>query len=94
MPALQPYLRSASPYPGTGTPIREVDLLWLVRPSYGQPLEPLSPASLPGFSLHEIRTSSYVVLLYRASSPATVPPPALARLYPPAGQGLVQLQAP
>ena len=94
VPALQPYLRSASPYPATGTPIREVDVIWLVRPSYGQPLEPLSPASLPGFSLHEIRTSSYVVLRYRASSPATVPPPALARLYPASGQGLAQLQAP
>lgn len=80
---LQPYLRGLHSYPSNGSPVSEVDVMWLARDGSWGPIAPLTPAVLPGFSnVKLIRTSSYVVVRYRASQPVLEPVAALIHLYP------------
>jgi mannosyltransferase len=91
---LAPYIKSLTPYPITGARVSEVDVIWVGRNGYGTPLTPFAAMALAGFARTEIRTSSYVVVRYRAPAVAAEPSPVLSRLYPVAGRGLVQLQTP
>jgi mannosyltransferase len=81
---LDPYLRGLGVLPQSAAPaVREVDLIWLQRNGPWGPILPITPAPLPGFTLEPvIRTSSYVVLRYRAARPTPEPDAALSRLYP------------
>ena len=64
---LTPYLHGVAGYPPPGTPVREVDMIWVGRrPAYGSPLAPVAPVALAGFQRQEIRTGSYIVVRYRA----------------------------
>ena len=89
---LSPYLSRLADYPGAGIAVREVDMIWLERGAPWHPLIPVNAAPLPGFQLHEIRTSSYIVVRYRASTPTVEPVAALDRLYPNATRALTLLQ--
>jgi mannosyltransferase len=91
---LAPYIKSLAPYPATGARIREVDVIWVGRIGYGKPLIPFAAVALAGFARTEIRTSSYIVVRYRAPAGDPEPAPVLTRLYPAAGRGLVALQTP
>jgi hypothetical protein len=79
---LAPYLHGVTAYPAAGSPVREVDMIWVGRAGYGHPLLPLAPVALPGFQRQEVRTKSYIVLRYRAPAPTAVPLTALRNLYP------------
>jgi hypothetical protein len=79
---LRPYLHGASAYPPAGTPVREVDMIWLGRSGYGHPLLPVAPVALDGFQRQEIRTKSYTVVRYRAPTATPVPFANLRELYP------------
>jgi mannosyltransferase len=89
---LDPYLRRLAPFPQGGAPlVREVDLVWLQRTSAWGALTPITPAPLAGFTLEPvIRTSSYVVVRYRAAQPTAEPYAALGRLYPAPSLALLQ----
>ncbi len=89
---LSPYVKRLTTYPPAGIATREVDVIWLHRLSYGHPLIPVTPTPLPGFRLQEIRTSSYIVVRYRAPAPILESAATLDRLYPRAGSGLTMLQ--
>ena len=82
---LDPYLRRLAPFPQGAAPlVREVDLVWLQRTSPWGAITPITPAPLPGFTLEPtIRTTSYVVVRYRAATPTPEPYAALSRLYSP-----------
>ncbi len=91
---LRPYTNYAW-YPSAGTPVREVDLLWLQRNGgFGHPIIPITPVPLPGFQLQVVRSSSYIVVRYRSAGPVTEPAAALERLYPPPGGAITVLQQP
>ena len=79
---LAPYLHGAAAYPPAGTPVREVDMIWVGRAGYGHPLLGVAPVALPGFQRQEIRTKSYIVVRYRAPTAAPVPYVNLRGLYP------------
>jgi len=79
---LPPYLHGAAAYPPAGTPVREVDMIWVGRAGYGHPLLPVAPVALPGFQRQEIRTKSYIVVRYRAPTATPVPYANLRGLYP------------
>jgi mannosyltransferase len=79
---LPPYLRGAGEYPPAGTPVREVDMIWVGRAGYGHPLISVAPVALGGFQREEIRTKSYIVVRYRAPAAKAVPFANLRELYP------------
>jgi mannosyltransferase len=79
---LPPYLHGASAYPPAGTPVREVDVIWVGRAGYGHPLTPVAPVALGGFQRQEIRTKSYIVVRYLAPTAKPVPFTNLRELYP------------
>jgi hypothetical protein len=79
---LPPYLHHAGAYPPAGTPVREVDVIWVGRAGYGRPLIPVAPVVLGGFQRREIRTKSYIVVRYRAPTAKPVPFVNLRELYP------------
>jgi mannosyltransferase len=79
---LQVYLSRLTGYPANGAALSEVDVVWLGRRGYGDPLEPITPVALPGFTETVTRTSSYAVVRYRSPKPRSESPGALARLYP------------
>ena len=79
---LPPYLHDAGAYPPAGTPVREVDVIWVGRAGYGRPLIPIAPAALAGFQPQEIRTKSYIVVRYLAPTAKPVPFVNLRQLYP------------
>jgi 4-amino-4-deoxy-L-arabinose transferase-like glycosyltransferase len=79
---LAPYLHDAGAYPPAGSPVREVDMVWLGRSGYGHPLLPVAPVVLGGFQRQEIRTKSYIVVRYRATTAKPVPFTNLRELYP------------
>ncbi|HEX3830905.1 MAG TPA: glycosyltransferase family 39 protein [Solirubrobacteraceae bacterium] len=89
---LDPYLRRLAPFPqGGAPPVREVDLVWLQRTSAWAAITQITPAPLAGFTLEPvIRTSSYVVVRYRAAQPTPEPYAALGRLYPAPSLALLQ----
>jgi mannosyltransferase len=89
---LDPYLRRLAPLPPAGAPpVREVDVVWLQRTSAWGAIAPITPAPLAGFTLEPvIRTSSYVVVRYRAAQPTPEPYAALAGLYPAPSLALLQ----
>ena len=91
---LAPYARSLRSYPLGGTPVSEVDMIWLGRRAYGKPLVPAAPVALAGFSERVIRTSSYLVVRYRARTPAPAVKSlvTLRQLYPIPGRGTAYLQ--
>jgi hypothetical protein len=93
---LDPYLRGLGAFPQAGAPpVREVDLIWLQRTSTWGAISPITPAPLPGFTLEPIiRTTSYVVVRYRAATPTAEPYAALSRLYPNPARTLALLQRP
>lgn len=91
---LSPYLSHLTAYPLAGIATREVDMIWLHRRSFGRPLIPVTPVPLPGFQLQEVRTSSYIVVRYRAPAPILESMATLDGLYPRAGSGLTMLQLP
>jgi hypothetical protein len=92
---LAPYLRGLGTFPAAGTPVAEVDLLWLRRSGQWGPVSPLQPAALPGFTAGPVtRTRSYVVVRYRAAQPALEPYATLSHLYPDPTQTLALLQRP
>jgi 4-amino-4-deoxy-L-arabinose transferase-like glycosyltransferase len=79
---LKPYLHDLGAYPPAGTPVREVDMIWVGRRGYGHPLIPVAPVALAGFQSREIRTRSYIVVRYRAPTATVEPFAALRSLYP------------
>jgi mannosyltransferase len=89
---LDPYLRRLAPFPRGGAPlVREVDVLWLQRTSVWGAITQITPAPLAGFTLEPVvRTSSYVVVRYRAAQPTPEPYAALGRLYPAPSLALLQ----
>ena len=89
---LDPYLRRFVPVPPGGAPaVQEVDVVWLQRSSAWGAISPIVPAPLAGFTLEPvIRTSSYVVVRYRAAQPTPAPSAALGRLYPAPSLALAQ----
>jgi mannosyltransferase len=89
---LPPYLHGASAYPPAGTPIHEVDVIWVGRAGYGHPLLPIAPVALPGFQRQETRTKSYIVVRYRALSATPVPFTSLRALYPVPARAQAYLQ--
>jgi mannosyltransferase len=90
---LMPYLHDVAAYPPAGTPVREVDMIWLGRKAgVGSPLAPVSPVGLAGFKSREIRTGSYIVVRYRASTAAVEPFAALQGLYPVPARAQAYLQ--
>ena len=90
---LTPYLRRLAVYPAAGEPVREVDLIWLWRASQWGPLGPITPRPLAGFAPPQvIRTSSYVVLRYRAARPQPESAATLNALYPLASRALTLVQ--
>jgi mannosyltransferase len=91
---LDPYLRRLAPFPQGGAPqVREVDVVWLQRTSPWGAIAQMTPTPLAGFTLEPvIRTSSYVVVRYRAAQPTPETYAALGRLYP--APSLAQLQRP
>jgi uncharacterized membrane protein len=91
---LRPYVANFTRYPVAAQPVREVDLVWVGRHGYGSPLVPIKVPQLPGFSAHRVRTSSYLVVRYRASHPVVEPVTALIGLFPARGAGTVLLQRP
>jgi mannosyltransferase len=92
---LAPYLRGLGTFPASGTPVAEVDLLWLQRSGQWGPVSPLQPAALPGFTAGPVtRTRSYVVVRYRAAQPALEPYATLSHLYPDPAETLALLQRP
>ena len=89
---LAPYLHGAGAYPPAGTPVREVDVIWVGRAGYGRPLIPVAPVALGGFQRQEIRTKSYIVVRYRAPTAKPVPFVNLRELYPVPARALAYLQ--
>jgi hypothetical protein len=89
---LPPYLHDAGSYPPAGTPVREVDMIWLGRAGYGRPLTSVAPIVLPGFQRQEIRTKSYIVVRYRAPTATPVPFANLRELYPVPARAQAYLQ--
>ncbi|MGZ4236572.1 MAG: glycosyltransferase family 39 protein [Solirubrobacteraceae bacterium] len=90
---LKPYLHGAGAYLAGGTPVREVDVIWVGRAGYGHPLIPIGPVALDGFQRQEIRTKSYIVVRYRAPTAAPVPFTALRELYPVPARAQAYLQS-
>ena len=92
---LDPYLRHLGSFPATPVAVREVDVVWLQRTHQWGPIPSFAPAPLPGFTAGpEIRTSSYVIVRYRAAQPTPEPAAALGRLYPEPARMLTLLQRP
>ena len=89
---LAPYLHGAGAYPPAGTPVREVDVIWVGRAGYGRPLIGVAPVALGGFQRQEIRTKSYIVVRYRAPTAKPVPFVNLRELYPVPARALAYLQ--
>ncbi|HZE05593.1 MAG TPA: glycosyltransferase family 39 protein, partial [Solirubrobacteraceae bacterium] len=90
---LTPYLRRLAVDPAAGEAVREVDLIWLWRASQWGPLGPITPRPLAGFAPPQvIRTSSYVVLRYRAATPRPESPATLNALYPLPARALTLVQ--
>jgi len=92
-PPLQTYLRGVGRYPAASAAVREVDVIWLGRGSFGHPIIPVQPVALPGFQVQEHRTSSYIVLRYRAAAATVETAAALDRLYPDPARALTLLQS-
>jgi len=98
--SLLPYLSHLSVFPASGTAVREIDLIALIRPVPGghaerPPPRPVAPATLPGFHLVQRReTESYTVLRFRASAPVPVSSAALIGLAPYLFPQTVMLQRP
>jgi mannosyltransferase len=93
--SLAPYLRRLRALPVAGTPVREIDLIWMQRTSRWGPVGPLTPAPLTGFTTEPIiRTTSYVVVRYRAAQPTLESAAALSHLYPDPAATLSLLQRP
>lgn len=91
---LDPYLRSLRSYPAGAQSVREVDVIWVQRVHQWGSLGPITPLPLAGFRLAAVvRTSSYVVLRYRASTAQPESSAALDRLYPLAASALSLLQS-
>jgi hypothetical protein len=92
---LLPYLPDLAVDPAGGVPVREVDLVWTTRATNWGPITPITPAPLPGFpSVREMRTSSYVVVRYRASAPTRLAPAAVSRIYPDPTRALALVEPP
>jgi 4-amino-4-deoxy-L-arabinose transferase-like glycosyltransferase len=89
---LQIYLPGLANYPAGGAPVQEVDVIWVGRHGFGNPITPVNAAPLPGFALREVRTSSYIVFIYRASSPVLEQAAALDRLFPEPATSRTMLQ--
>lgn len=89
---LKPYLRDMTAFPPAGSPVREVDVIWVGRAGYGRPLIPVAPVALSGFQRQEIRTRSYIVVRYRAPRATPVPLSALSGLYPVPARAQAYLQ--
>jgi hypothetical protein len=90
---LEPYLRRLQSYPAGGRSVREVDVIWLQRAHQWGSLAPIVPLPLAGFRLAAmIRTDSYVVVRYRASTAQPESSAALDGLYPLAARALSLLQ--
>jgi uncharacterized membrane protein len=90
---LEPYLQGLGAFPPAGTPVAEVDLMWLERTRQWGPISPFTPAALPGFSIASVtRTKSYVVVRYRAARPTLEPYATLSHLYPDPARMLTLLQ--
>ncbi|MDQ6816958.1 MAG: glycosyltransferase family 39 protein [Actinomycetota bacterium] len=92
--SLQAYLGGVGDYPAGAPPVREIDVIWLGRGTFGNPIILVKPLALPGFELREIRTSSYIVVQYRASRPAPEAAGALLALYPQSTNATALLQQP
>jgi mannosyltransferase len=92
--SLQAYLPGVGGYPSGGSPVQEVDVIWLGRGAFGNPIIPVKPVALPGFRLREIRTSTYMVVRYRAPSPVLEPPATLVALYPQPANASALLERP
>jgi mannosyltransferase len=92
--SLQAYLRRVGGYPSGGAPVEEVDVIWLGRGGFGNPIIPVKPVALPGFRLSEIRTSTYIVVRYRAPSSVLEPPATLVALYPQPANATALLERP
>jgi mannosyltransferase len=89
---LAPYVRGLGAYPPAGTPVREVDMIWVGRAGYGHPLLPVAPVVLGGFARQEIRTKSYIVVRYRSPIARPVPFTNLRELYPIPARAVAFLQ--
>jgi mannosyltransferase len=89
---LKPYVSGLAAYPPAGTPVREVDMIWVGRDGYGRPLLPVTPVELPGFQRQEIRTKSYIAVRYRAPAATSVPFTSLQGLYPVPARAQAYLQ--
>lgn len=89
LPTLQVYLRGVSRYPARGMTVREVDVIWLGRGSFGHAILPFAPVALPGFTSRVIRSPTYTVVRYRADRAVFEPASTLDGIYPSAGNGFV-----
>jgi mannosyltransferase len=90
---LAPYLRGLAGFPAAGTPVAEVDLIWLQRSAQWGPISPFKAAVLPGFTAGTVtRTKSYVVVRYRTARPTLEPYATLSHLYPDPSRILTLLQ--
>jgi 4-amino-4-deoxy-L-arabinose transferase-like glycosyltransferase len=89
---LKPYVSGLGAYPPAGTPVREVDMVWVGRAGYGHPLLPVAPVALPGFQRQETRTKSYIVVRYTAPTATSVPFTSLQGLYPVPARAQAYLQ--
>jgi mannosyltransferase len=92
--SLRAYLSGVGGYPSSGSPIQEVDVVWLGRGAFGNPIISVKPVALPGFQLHEIRTDSYIVIRYRAPSPVLEQAATLSALYPNQANATALLERP
>ncbi|MHB8491283.1 MAG: glycosyltransferase family 39 protein [Solirubrobacteraceae bacterium] len=93
-PPLKPYLQHLSPYPAGGIALTEVDVIWLRRRGNWEPLIPVTPAPLTGFTMREIRTASYIDLRYTTARPRVEPAASLGALYPEPTSAVVLAQRP
>jgi hypothetical protein len=89
---LAPYLHGTRAYPPAGTPVREVDVIWVGRAGYGRPLTPVAPVGLGSFQRHEVRTKSYIVVRYSSPTATAVPFTNLRELYPVPARATAYLQ--
>lgn len=93
LPPLQVYLRGVGGYPAAGTAVREVDVIWLERGSFGHPILPFTPVPLAGFAPQVHRASTYTVVRYRAAAPVFEHMSTLDALYPDPANGFVLMQS-
>jgi len=80
---LGPYLSDLHVFPVAGGRVREIDIVWLQRATQWGPIAPIAPMPLAGFpSVTVTRTSTYVIVRYRAATPQLTSRASLDRIYP------------